>query len=275
MKKNLTLEHKKEIQSWLDSKDQDFDIGFNLFVRFSHNRSLALFLQRKRKHSKLVYEMQKIVQRQSIIEAPVMPIKPIKNAVAKADPKKLENIDISKDPGQRVEALGRLRVLVDEKINYDDLPEDMKTLYDETRDRYKRMRAVHEQMKIAKTDDARHQARKSLVYLDDKITEGWKLLDNWFANQKLNNQAKASAGESAKKQDEALKITQEINAARAYISRNTKSALNLKGVNLEKRKDQLKARIDILKKHDVKIEKAETLEALRKLGILTDWREAQ
>jgi hypothetical protein len=58
-----TLEYKKEIEAWLKSKDKDFDAGFELFVRFSHNRALAMQLARKRLLSKLEYELQKIAQR--------------------------------------------------------------------------------------------------------------------------------------------------------------------------------------------------------------------
>lgn len=259
-KNDKTQAYKDEIKAWLNSEDQDFDLGYDLFVRFAHNRALALFLARKRKLSKLVYELQKIVDRDLIKEAPNMPIKPIK-VVVKTAADKQSGVH---EPGKRIEDNGRLKVAFDSKVNYEDLPEDMKKLYDATRDRYKRMRAVHEQMKLAKTDDGREQARSSLVYLDDKIAEGWKILDEWAAS-KDKEQVQAEAKEAAE-------ITKEINAARSYLSRNVKGVEKLKGVKRDQMIDKLKMRLDLLQKHKAEIKEA-TRKELFKIGLLTDWRD--
>ena len=254
-----TQAYKEKINAWLKSEDKDFDIGYELFVRFAHNRALALFLARKRKLSKLEYELQKIADRAVLKEAPGVPIRPVKKVVQVANNKQTG----VHDPGLKLEKHGKLLVVHDNRVNYDALPEEMKKVYDETRDRYKRMRAVHEQMKLAKTDDGRAQARSSLVYLDDKITEGWKILDDWSAN-KDKEQKQAEAKDVAE-------ITKEINAARSYLSRNVKGAQKLEGVKREQMMDKLKIRLELLQKHKAEIKEA-TRKELFKVGLITDWR---
>lgn len=258
----MTQAHKDEIQAWLQSDNKDFDIGYELFVRFGHNRALALFLARKRKLSKLEYELQKIMDRLVVKEAPGMPLKPVKQIVKVAEAKAKG----TRDADVKLAEQGKLVVVHENRINYDELPEELKKLYDENLERYKKMRALHEKMKLATTDQERAEHRSALVYLDDKLAETWAILDNWAAGNGTE-QAESQAKDAAE-------VAKEINAARSYLSRNVKGAEKLTGEKREKMLDNLRQRLDVLQKHKADL-KPETRHEIFKLGLITDWREVQ
>lgn len=257
-----TQAYKDEIKAWLESDEKDFYTGYELFVRFAHNRALALFLARKQKLSKLEYELGKICTRNFIKEAPGMPIRPIMKVVRISEDKKTGLHQINKI----VNESSKLKIVQNNRVNYDDLPDELKQLYDESSEKYKRMRAVHEKMKLAKTDDAREQCRSSIVYLDDKITENWKVIDTWADNLTQDSEIQ--------KAKETIELTKKINAARSYLSRNVNGFEKLEGVKREKMFDKLKLRFDTLKKHNASIKKA-TRDELFKIGLITDWRDVQ
>ena len=245
----------EEIKAWLDPKEKDFDIGYTLFVRFGHNRSLALFLARKRRLSKLIYELEKIHARAVIKESPVMNIKPIVTVVRVAEDKQT-GIHTAQ---AKIENQGRIRVSHDEKIHYKDLPEHLQELYRYNRDKHKIMRAYHEKMKLATTDDERRQHRHSLDYLDDRITANWKTIDEWVKGDRKEEEQKSQDPNAYKA----------INAARSYLSRNVKSLETLKGVEREKMLDKLKQRIQLLQKNQATI-KDKTRVELIKHGLINE-----
>ena len=258
-----TIEYKKEIEAWLKSKDKDFDAGFELFVRFSHNRALAMQLARKRPLSKLEYELQKVVQRGWLKESRVWPIGP----VVKAGNRNQEHTETE----TQVEKAGKKLVVTDEKISYDDLPEDMKKLYDENRETYKLMRAVHEKMKLAKKDQERAKLRAELVAMDDKIAGNWEVLDKWVENPSGEDKGEvpASAGMTEKEREpvpDPAQLGKDLNACRSYISRNVKKVATLEEKKREALMAKLAERVQTLQKHHAEV-KEETRKELEKLGL--------
>nr|WP_321357192.1 hypothetical protein [uncultured Draconibacterium sp.] len=209
-------DNREEIKAWLASDEKDFDEGYNLFVRFGHNRALALQLARKRRLSKLVYELQKIAERVFIKHSPVMPIRPIMKAdtrhqehteagmvVESAGKKLLEGAEdviddklsemgsdadevISDKLAEFEEAADdilkeKVKIVRDgRQVNLGDLPEHLQELWFKNRDEHKLMRAVHEKMKLAKGDNERAELRKQLVEFDDKIAKRWATIDEWI-----------------------------------------------------------------------------------------------
>jgi hypothetical protein len=133
MKKDNTVQFRDDIQQWLKTPDHDFDEGFVLFARFSHNRALAMQLARKRIMSKLEYELTKIVKRPTIIERSVFPIGTIQKAVLKAKPKTPQSPEPTGTEKTMNDA-GKKLAGYDDKINPDELPEELKKLWDEYRE---------------------------------------------------------------------------------------------------------------------------------------------
>lgn len=212
---NKTEEYAKEIRDWFAS-GKDFDEGFMLFVRFSHNRALAMQLSRKRIQSKLEYELQKIVERTLIIERPVMPIGVIQKAVAPVIEKKAAIATEAEKIEATVIKHGKYLVMHDEKVDYESLTDEQKALYDANRDMYKEMRSYHEKMKLSTTDEDRKAARERVVELDGLIRENWKQFDASF----LPEGGKPEGDDAGAKEPDPVK---EIGNARSYISKTLKA----------------------------------------------------
>jgi len=248
----------EEIKYWLDSEIKDFGAGYVLFVRFSHNRALALYLARKHDLLKLTYELQKISDRPTLKDAPVMPIGPILKMVKSSE----EKVNGITDAGNVIDnAEQKIRIIKDGKVQYDDLPEELKKLYDENTVSYKNMRTLHEQMKLAKTDEERAEKRAIIDTLDDGISGNWKIIDDWAAGKITADDLVAATGE----QEE----YKQINAARTYLSRNITKMETLKGEKHEKMKLDLRTRVTYLrlKKADISLE---TLVKLAKHGVIDE-----
>lgn len=235
---NKTTEYAKEIKDWFAS-EKDFDEGFVLFVRFSHNRALAMQLSRKRIQSKLEYELQKILERGLIIERPVMPIGVIQKAVAPViEMKAAIETEISK--GEKIiENQGKVLVWHDDKVDYESLSDEQKALYDDNRDKYKEMRSYHEKMKLATTDEDRKEAREKVVELNDIIRENWKQFDASF----LPEGEKPEGSEPEVKETDPFKA---VNNARSYLSKNLPKLETLTGKKLDELKSKVAERYQVL-----------------------------
>ena len=277
-KKKQSVQERNEIKAWLKSKDKDFDAGFELFVRYSHNRALALQLARKRRLSKLEYELEKIAAREFIKESRVWPIAP----VMKAADRNQEH----QETESFVEETGKRLVVTDEIISYEDLPEEMKKLYDENRETYKLMRAVHEKMKQALKDGERAELREELVKMDDKIAANWKVLDEWFAKSQEedtgddegNDEGSIESREDLpaeetpvepEKKPAAIDVAKDLNACRSYLSRNLGKLARLEGKKREVLMAKIAERVATLQKHNAEISEATRAE-LVKLGMLNE-----
>lgn len=248
----------EEINNWLESETKDFEAGYVLFVRFSHNRALALYLARKQDLLKLEYELQKISERPALKDAPVMPIGPVLKVVKSAG----EKVNGITDAGNVIDnAEQKVRIIREGKVQYDDLPEELKKLYDENTASYKNMRTLHEQMKLAKTDEERAEKRAIIDTLDDGISANWKIIDDWAAGKITADDLVAATGE----QEE----YKQINAARTYLSRNISKMETLKDEKHEKMKLDLRSRVTFLrsKKADISLE---TLVKLAKYAVIDE-----
>ena len=247
-----------EIKLWLEAENKDYEAGYSLFVRFSHNRALALYLARKKDLKKLQYELEKIHDRPALREAPVMPIGPVIKVI-KAAAENANGITKAKEVIDNAE--GKVRIIRDAKIQYEDLPDELKKLYDENTASYKNMRALHEQMKLARTDQDRAQKRSAIDSLDDTISANWKVIDDW-AQGKLETDSM----EAKKADEEQYKL---INAARTYLSRNISKMETLKDEKLNRMKLELRDKVAFLRKQKAEISR-DTLVKLAKYGIIDE-----
>ena len=262
---NKTQEYAKEIREWFAS-GKDFNEGYLLFVRFSHNRALAMQLARKGTalQSKLEYELQKIVERTLIIERPVMPISVIKKAVAPV----IEMKVVIATEAEKIEATvlkhGKYLVMHDEKVDYESLTDEQKALYDANRDMYKEMRSYHEKMKLATTDEDRKAMRDRVVELDGLIRENWKQFDASFTPEGTSSQDQ----ENDQKEADPIKA---ITNARANLSKIFKKLDSFDGT--QKQKDKMvaaaKKQYEIIVAADQAVSD-ETVAKLKACGIIVE-----
>lgn len=255
MNENKTAEYSNEIRNWMNS-GKDFNEGYLLFVRFSHNRAMALQFARKgaAMASKLEYELQKILDRGVIIDAPVMPVKSI--VVAQVAAKEVTaSEELIKHHAVKAD-------LISGKINPAELPEPVKVLFDQNSEKHKLMRSLHEQMKLAKKDGDRAKLRKELVALDDLVSANWKTIDRYLETGELPETPKGPErleGDSYK----------QINAARSYVSRGLNGLDKKTGKKRDETIAEIRKRFDFLVANKAEVKK-ETLEALQKIGIANE-----
>lgn len=233
----------EKILEWLQSEEKDFDQGYLLLAKVLKNQSILHYLQRKRDQAKLEYELQKLV--------PATTVKKV------AEPISENHANDMKLSAEKVEKHdGKLKVVQGGQVNYDELPEVLKPVYDKTIQRYKEMRSVHEKMKLATSDEQRAELRKLLDELDTEIESGWAVIDTWIKTGKL-----PEAGKQEKTVD-----YKAVNAARTYVSRAIEKAETTTGKKLEKLVADLQIRVNTLVAAEAEI-KPETREKLEKLGI--------
>jgi len=302
-KNKLSVPH-QEIFDWF-KKEPDFDSGYALFAKYSRNRALMSYLQRKRDLSKLTYELEKlmlfpITDRVGMkFTAPVLsavvndstPVKEIPAGEKESQPtflsKLMSSIDkwLSQDPEVKSETIiiptaetpttmdvdspdfeahQQLKIIKNGKVEYNDLPDDLKKVYDQNVEEYKLMRTLHEKMKLATTDLERADLRLQLVKLDDDITAGWDKID-----QALQEQAAPVAEDKPVVELDPMELGKAIMAARSFISRFLPGFAQLDEKAKASMLLKLQDRVKCLADNNAKV-KPETLAELKKNGIIDD-----
>ena len=251
----------EDVKKWLESETPDFDAGVSLFAKYSKNRAVLLFLQRKgaAKMSKLRYELEKIAgatksvtelikeQRNKENERPSIAVKSKQGA----------GKDVKKTTANTV--VERVLIVEDGKINRDDLPENLRVFYDQNVEYYKQLRGAHAKMAEAKNKAARKKWRKEVEKLDDAITTRWTAIDAWVKNQTSDNDDEDIENITLS-EDEKL-TPQQVNAFRTYISRGIAEPDKLNDV----KREVMQERIDLMVKNEQNFDD-ETISKLKELG---------
>jgi hypothetical protein len=76
----------------------------------------------------------------------------------------------------------KLKVIRNKReVYYDDLPKKLQLCWDQNRDDYKEIRALHEKLKLMEksTDDDRSKLTMRIVGLDEDIRKRWEEIDTW------------------------------------------------------------------------------------------------
>jgi hypothetical protein len=161
----------EEIKNWL-AGSRDYSEGLALFIRYSRNRNIIKVLQRKRWPEKLLWELGKMAQKGKLIQQQQFILPSVKISPAETNTKQ--------HPTKEEDEINRL-VVINNKVQYDDLPEELKVLYDQNRTLYKEMRSFHEKMKLASSDNDRAKFRMELIKRDDIVSKNWKTLDSFVS----------------------------------------------------------------------------------------------
>ncbi len=203
-----------DLKKWLENKEPVYAEGLILLAKYGRNRILLQNLNRREHMKKLRYELEKIYGHHSTD-------KKIKSDAQKAR-KAAETIVLT--PKTMVEEITaekkvfRMKIVRDKKVvNYDDLPESLKKVHDQTVEAYKLQRSIHEKIKLMKeaTDEERQPLVAELLKLDETVRENWKKIDAW------DGKPDEPKGDTppAPPVDETVK---QINSAKKYITDNKK-----------------------------------------------------
>jgi len=187
------MKAKKQIKDWL-SNGKPYEEGLHLLDKYSKNRNLQRMLRRIHKPEKLEYELRKI------------------SRLSKPAAKKIENQKAAEGQQQKTEQ-NFLEILHKKSVKYDELPNEMKQLYDDIKKLYKERSEYHTKAKLLTAQGADENVIGSLVKkikeADKQIRINWDKIDNY------------EPGADQGGEEEKGPITNKrISANRKYISSN-------------------------------------------------------
>lgn len=168
-----------EIRDYLKGGSRDFDRGYALLCKYCRQPSLLSWVGRKRDMQMLLYNLEKLQD-----------AKPRPEYAAAADrtryyrpahterrrQEKPETPAASPDTPRHA-----VRIFDPARISRDDLPEDLRTLYDLNGDDYRLLRSLHEKMKLAQDDETRATLREDVMAAERRIHERWNTIDRALA----------------------------------------------------------------------------------------------
>ena len=269
----------EKIKTWLADENRDFNEGLNLFVEQSRNRSLYLYLVRKKDMDKLVYELNKIANHLEATTPKVVKLEVLTGNTETGNTEtgntETGNTETgapdhhSLIPGDELviedadeEAIENLK----NRFDPSQLVEPQRSTFFKISDAYKVQRSFHEKMKLAETDEQRAEFYAEVVRLDDIITAGWKELDDWKASVDGFKADQQKAADALKPVDP-VAIGKEINSARKFISVGLVRLDKVSGDVKTALTDQLRKKVETLKTLNAAISD-ETVAKLQAAGVI-------
>lgn len=197
------------INEWL-AGNRDYASGLVLLTKYSKNRILLQNLSRKPMPAKLEYELHKLSK---TLEPLVIPSSDVLLAVA---------LEPASGP-----------IGGKPKVNPDDLPDHLRQLWQETAEKYRLARAIHEQLKLHTEADQRALLVEQLETYRKEIRANWNVIDSWVLerNQEANT---------------AVIDEKRINANRKYLSEGKKAVMSLSGASRAKKLEGMQRRVNEL-----------------------------
>ncbi len=200
----------EKIIQYLASDKRDYDKGLLLLAKYGKNRILLHRLSKKPWHAKLEYELQKLVDRAKALD------KTNKEISESLESEEKENEFVASLP-EILEVKRNFVVKSKQKVHYNDLPHNLKVIYDETSELYKHSRSLHERLKLMhkSTDEQRKPLLTDLLNMQSQVRVNWDKIDAWDPKAEIESKSETTVSNIDPKR---------ISANRAYISRNAKSA---------------------------------------------------
>ena len=211
------------INEWL-AGNRDYASGLALLAKYSKNRILLQNLSRKPLPAKLEYELRKLSK------TPEPPVVPPANILPETAPESVP-----------APLTGKPR------INPDDLPDHLRQLWQETAEKYRLARTLHEKLKLLADADQ----RAPLI----------GQLENYRKEIRTNEQNQENSSVTV---DE-----KRINANRKYLSEGKKTVTGLSGASRAKKLEAMQRRINELLATGEKFD-PENQKELEELGMKFD-----
>lgn len=177
------------IKKWLESSGSYHD-GVALIGKFSKNKILYGYLNRRVDMPKLRYELGKIAGK-GATQATL--IKPLAESPAE---------DLVVDPEFKVEPSGR--------ITYEDLPSELRPCFESATEAYRNGRRCHYLLKDADTDGKRKGLRTELLKWIDQSRKSWQILDNWKETGEMPAAAKSEDKKIVNLSSAATSLTRQL-----------------------------------------------------------------
>lgn len=233
------------LETWFEKKD--YREGLLLLAKYCKNRALLRNLNKKKNAEKLFYELKKIAQnmRVVILKKPEAPKK-----VTEAKP--VNENKLAQDPDMKT-------IIRNNKVvDIDQLPSDIKKLWEQNRSAYKEIRVLSEKLKLMEkaSDEDRRPLTERMIELDDMVRDNWEVIDAWQPGQPEKNGQKNEIIDHKR-----------INANRKYISTNLeKLQAGIDEKKAELIRENIRLRVKEIKEAGEEISQ-KTIDELAKVGV--------
>lgn len=247
-------ETKNEIQVFLeksfDDKEEQFNEGFGLFVKYSRNRNLQNHIQKRgtRELSRLLYNLKILAK-----GANIKPSKVIGTKVPAVITKKIVNNVTDTTALPSMAGPGN--------INPSALTPELKVEFNNGKTYAKKAQFYHMKMKDKSiTDEQRAEYRKEMLLHSDKAKPCFKKCSDFIAQQNAD-------GKRVKQEPKVEPLSaKEIGAIRKYVSTKLKTWDKLKGAAKTKSLTALNTRIAKMQVAGEEFA-AETVQKLKDIGV--------
>jgi len=216
------MDIKKRLANWLYHSKKDFREGIAIMEELKIDPKTIRFLQQKKTskihQSILVRKLSNYARVQKIFPAP-FPVSAEKKAVQKgARPpgKFVSRDDLDVNPEVSDHLIQRPKVDKNPVVRYEDLPVNLRVLFDENGKMMAENKAFHAELKQLKDDETATDRRKilaeELISRQKATRENWDIIDAWWAKKQESDPLRMAA-------EEALSKDRRIKANLAYIRR--------------------------------------------------------
>lgn len=249
---DLTKEIKKILE--LPVEKVDIDKAALLLLRINRNKIMYSNLIRRRSVEKVLYELRKHydfrMQNEALKKTAQMEIQ-----VAEVV-KKIPELNSAKATEEKAEK--------GKRQDHDSLPEEIQAYYLENFNILRRMRKLHEQLKLMNNDQPcdRYPYLCELLELDAQLRGNWHYYDSYVIGTPIvKNELNIENDLVAE-----MINPKKVSAARKYLSDNKKKLSTLKGAEREKLIAKMQDRLDYLISTDAGISDAQMNE-FKEIGL--------
>jgi len=123
----------------------------------------------------------------------------------------LPAIAVKETPKKASKSAEKPKITKNPHINYDDLSDEMKALYDANTRTNGEMKSLHAAMRAAQTDERRAELRKDLDAMEEALQANWALIDAWYATKDDEPLPQSTPS--------VAELSRKIDAAKRYIQR--------------------------------------------------------
>ena len=240
--KNLTEEIKKMLD--LPKEEVDIEKAALLLLKINRNKIMYHNLVRRNAVDKALYELRKHydsrMRTHIIKEAPEMETKVAEVIEKTPEINSDEEIDEKVTKGKR--------------DDHEELPDEVKALYLENFNILRRMRKLHEQLKLMVDNSPcdRFPYLSELLAFDTKLRKNWELYDSYKPGDSLDafTQTEEEKKDSEKESEDDGELVpadpKKVSTARKYLSTNKKKAQTLEGDPKKELISKMQERLDYL-----------------------------
>ena len=215
-----------KIAHWLQNPERSFEDGLKIYHDYKVDTKLDKLFAAENPEPKslpftILHQKVETIYRKLVANPSLIKHGPI--AVSQIDTEQLKKKFA--EHNAKLESK-RPTIVENPLVDVKELPDDLKKLYFENKEKAKLRAGMHTQMAKLSEDESANEDRKKLAedicQLDDEIADNWKIIDTWWTDRKNNKVTTAEAKSLMDKVKRINNLNNYINRANAEIAKNPK-----------------------------------------------------